>query len=194
MATHRNPPFDAYEIAPVAVWTDARFSGESCERCETVTDAKEVAEANGGYVIWTLYGHYATGHNEWIADATPEGCARILSSILHRPVDIDEEVGTVVKLETPDGPVCIAHSSHGTLKFSMTTGVVLQCNEDPGSEGELQHIAVIDVWELRRRYPSTPNPTDVDILAVGYWTRDNKYEPAIPPEELCGVTYGQETK
>lgn len=187
MTTHRNPPFDAYEIAPVAVWTDARFGGETCERCETLTDAKETAEANGGHVIWTLYGHYVVGHVEWIADATLEGCARMLSSIWGRPVEVDEEVGVAVHLHDTQGPVCTVHSSHGTVRFDLASGKVLGCTEDPGSEGELRHIAAIDVHTLRERFPITPDLTDIDILLCAYWTHDGKYEPEIPVEALYGL-------
>lgn len=98
MTTYSNPRFDGYEIAPVAVWTYPGADSEFCDRCETLSDAQEEAEANGGYVIWTLYGHLSTGHTEMVADATLEGCARLLSSILAAPVTVDEEVGVYINL------------------------------------------------------------------------------------------------
>jgi hypothetical protein len=69
------------------------------------------------------------------------------------------------------------NSSHGTLVIDADGNVVKGSVYD---DDELKNIVRFDLEEYRKQYPDEPEPSSYDILDLGYWTDQGKYE---PPDE-----------
>ncbi|XUX01228.1 MAG: hypothetical protein TUN42_04360 [Dehalogenimonas sp.] len=69
------------------------------------------------------------------------------------------------------------YSSHGTLAV-MDDGSVYR-PDYAYDDNELKDIVKFDIEEYLRAYPDEPLETidSVDILDLGYWTKDGRYEP-----------------
>lgn len=101
----------------------------------------------------------------------------------------DEEDFKDVHGTPPPEPVFTATSSWGTLTVRTDDGVVVAVQlKDPPPAGPeeagigLDEIVKFDLGEWRRRYPnrSLKDGDYVDSLDLGFWTRDDHYE---PPDE-----------
>ena len=68
--------------------------------------------------------------------------------------------------------------NHGSLKVSYT-GEVLEVSDNPHSDDSYAGIIHFDVEEWKRAYPDE-ELCDMDILDIGFWDSDGRYE---GPEE-----------
>ena len=79
-------------------------------------------------------------------------------------------------------------SSQGILTARADDGTVLTCQPFRGADAPecIECIARFDVDEFRRRYP-TANLEDatVDVLDLGYWTKDGRHE--LPCEDFRDI-------
>ncbi len=70
--------------------------------------------------------------------------------------------------------VMFVSSSNGSLEVNRETGEVIECFLSDGGEG-IDQIAKFDLDEWKKRY-ETELPDSIDILDLGYWQKDGKYE------------------
>ena len=73
------------------------------------------------------------------------------------------------------------NSSNGIIVIDDQGKVIVsESTYYPVAKGDLYPIANImkfDLAEYRKAYPDAPEPGSYDILDLGYWMRDGKYEP-----------------
>jgi hypothetical protein len=68
------------------------------------------------------------------------------------------------------------YGSHGDLTVASASGRVLAY--EPISDGEYRHIAFFNIAEWRQTYPGEV-PHQIDILDIGYWTKEGEYAPPV---------------
>ena len=67
-------------------------------------------------------------------------------------------------------------SSNGELRCDLN-GVVVECVCYPGGDEYIRQITKIDLNEYIAEYGAIPDHKGFDILDVGYWSKDDTYEP-----------------
>jgi|SRR5712664_4800938 len=87
------------------------------------------------------------------------------------------------KLEhTTDIASFVVSGNWGKLQCHADTGMVLEydrSNSDSVCASDGYHdIARIDIPTFRKQW-GYPDVSEIDILLVGFWTKDGKYEPPI---------------
>jgi len=71
------------------------------------------------------------------------------------------------------------NGSHGTLVVDGATGNVLQYLRNTATDVQYDNIAKFDIPEY---VEYNGGMDDTDILLIGYWTKDGKYEPPVYEE------------
>lgn len=70
-------------------------------------------------------------------------------------------------------------SSQGSLEVDELTGKVVRCIIRKDEDNELKNIIAFDVQEFRRFYGLRKIEGTIDILRIGYRTKDDHYEPPV---------------
>jgi len=72
-------------------------------------------------------------------------------------------------------------SSHGSLTCNKETGMVIECSLFHGeNENErIAQIAKFDLEEWKKCYVGESLPDYLDILDLGYWTKNGEYEQPV---------------
>lgn len=68
----------------------------------------------------------------------------------------------------------MVHSSNGELKVNSKTGKVIKCDMSTDGEG-IDQIERFDIEEYKKFW-NAEITDDIDILNLGYWTKDGQYE------------------
>jgi hypothetical protein len=68
------------------------------------------------------------------------------------------------------------YGSHGELVVASMSGRVLEYH--PIGDGEYSAITFFNVAEWRQAYPGAM-PDHIDILDIGYWTKEDEYAPPV---------------
>ena len=96
--------------------------------------------------------------------------------------DLSEKQKTFLGLASGQPPIrqpletFLVLSSGGSLKVDAQNGVVIECSTHRNEDNELKQIARFDLKEYKEHYKVAEIPGNVDILDLGYWNKDGRYE------------------
>lgn len=98
--------------------------------------------------------------------------------------DLSEKQKTFLGLGAKEAPweestSFYVFSSGGSLKVSAKDGSVIECTTIHNEDNELKQILKFDIEEFKTHYKVAEIPGNLDILDLGYWTKNGQYEKPV---------------
>jgi hypothetical protein len=93
--------------------------------------------------------------------------------------DLSRKQKTFLGIEKADEATFCVASSGGSLEVDRVSGDVIECTTHRNEDNELKRIERFDLQEYKMHYNVARIPEQLDILDLGYWSKDGSYEKAV---------------